>query len=137
MTKEQIKQNAEAYAIKKTLTSTDSFHGMVENYLAGAHSRDEEIECIKNEATAIMDEACALKTELNKLRNPWISVEERLPEEDKDNKGYSVEVIGLFLDGSVCKCYCGIEEGIWFFVDGWTCDRPTHWMPMPKLQTTK
>ena len=67
----------------------------------------------------------------------WISVEERLPKEDKDNKGYSVEVIGLFLDGDVGKCYCGIEEGIWFFVDGWTCDRPTHWMPMPKLQTTK
>lgn len=43
MTNEEIKQNAEAYALKRTLVSTDSFHGMAENYIAGAHSRDEEI----------------------------------------------------------------------------------------------
>lgn len=68
--------------------------------------------------------------------HPWISVLERMPAEDQDNKGYSVEVIGLFPDGSVSKCFCSIEEDIWFF-EGLTCDKPTHWMPMPKLQTTK
>lgn len=69
-------------------------------------------------------------------KSPWISVEERLPEEDPDDKGYSVEVIGLFSDGSVSKCFCSIEEGIWFFEDI-VCDKPTHWMSMPKLITIK
>ena len=72
MTKEQIKQNAEAYAIKKTLTSTDSFHGMVENYLAGAHSRDEEIKELKEE----------LET-MTLLKNTFASA---LDIYDKDNK---------------------------------------------------
>ena len=61
--------------------------------------------------------------------NPWIGIEERTPEEDPDDKGYSVEVIGLFPDGRVSKCFCSIEEGIWF-IEGLTCDKPTHWMPM-------
>lgn len=61
--------------------------------------------------------------------NPWIGIEERTPDEDPDDKGYSVEVIGLFPDGRVSKCFCSMEEGIWF-IEGLTCDKPTHWMPM-------
>lgn len=64
--------------------------------------------------------------------NPWINVLERLPEEDPDDNGYSVEVIGLFPDGRVSKCFCSIEEDIWF-IEGLTCDKPTHWMPMPQV----
>ena len=68
---------------------------LVVKYLEYIDSRDELIDAIcKN--------------------HPWISVNDKLPEEDPDNKGYSVEVIGLFSDGSVCKCSCSIEEGIWF-----------------------
>lgn len=63
--------------------------------------------------------------------HPWINVLDNLPEEDPDGKGYSVEVIGLFPDGQVSKCFCSIEEDIWFF-EGIPCDKPTHWMPMPK-----
>ena len=62
--------------------------------------------------------------------HPWISVDDRLPEENPDDKGYSVEVIGLFPDESVSKCSCSIDEDIWF-IEGLTCDKPTHWMPIP------
>jgi len=86
---------------------------LVLKYLEYVESRDELIDAIcKN--------------------HPWISVNERTPEEDPDDKGYSVEVIGLFKDGRVSKCYCSIEEGIWF-IEGLTCDKPTHWMPMFKV----
>lgn len=64
--------------------------------------------------------------------HPWINVLDNLPEEDPDDKGYSVEVIGLFPDGRVSKCFCSIEEDIWF-IEGLTCDKPTHWMPMPQV----
>ena len=66
-------------------------------------------------------------------KSPWISVEERIPEEDPNDKGYSVEVIGIFPCGNVSDCFCSIEEDIWF-TKGLTCDRPTHWMPIPELK---
>ena len=86
---------------------------LVLKYVEYVESRDELIEFIVKD-------------------HPWINVLERMPAEDPDNKGYSVEVIGLFPDGRVSKCFCSIEEDIWFF-EGLTCDKPTHWMPMPKV----
>lgn len=87
MTEEQIKQNAEEYALKKTLVSTDSFHGMVESYLAGAHSMLEEVKHLARIATIYKVDAQDTVAEcerlhdiIDKLRNPWISVEEKLPE---------------------------------------------------------
>ena len=130
MTDEQIKQNAEQYALKKTLISIDSFHGMAESYLDGAHSRDEEIEQLRK---SYHDMFITLAHKVEQLRNPWISVEERLPKEDPEDKGYSVEVIGLFSYGSISKCFCSIDEGMWF-AEGITCDRPTYWMPIPELK---
>ena len=63
----------------------------------------------------------------------WISVKDRLPDEDLFNRGYSEEVVGLFMDGNIriSHCYCSIDEGIWFF-KGLTCDPPTHWTPIKK-----
>jgi hypothetical protein len=146
MTDEQIKQNAEEW-VKPLISEEDDGYNendvslsLIKNaYIAGAHSRDEEInhleECYEELAEIANDlqtEKQTLMIENVKLRNPWISVEERLPEEDPDDKGYSVEVIGLFTDGSISECFCSIEEDIWFF-EGLTCDKPTHWMPMPKV----
>ena len=82
-------------------------------YIEYVESRDELIESISR-------------------NHPWISVNDKLPGENPDNKGYSVEVIGLFSDGSVCKCYCSIEERIWF-IGIITTDQPTHWMPIPEV----
>ena len=73
-----------------------------------------------------------LQKELDSLRRPWVRTLYKLPEENPNEKGYSVEVIGLFPDGSVSKCSYSIEEGIWF-IEGLTCDKPTHWMPMPEV----
>ena len=82
-------------------------------YIEYVESRDELIESISR-------------------NHPWISVNDKLPGENPDNKGYSVEVIGLFSDGSVCKWYCSIEERIWF-MGIITTDQPTHWMPIPEV----
>lgn len=68
--------------------------------------------------------------------HPWINALDNLPEEDPDNKGYSVNVIGMFPDGRVSHCFCSIEEDVWF-IKGLTCDRPTHWMPIPELKRDK
>ena len=134
MTEEQIKQNAEEW-VKSLISEEDGGYNendvslfLIKNaFIAGAHSRDEEIERIKNEAAAIMDEACALKTELDKLRNPWISVEERLPK------------VGEFVfvslaNGYVCRgvLYDDVEE-IWY-VDEYGIVDVTHWMPIPELK---
>lgn len=94
---------------------------------------EHEIERLKSKLQAADDLNALLTAELEKAKSPWISVEDRLPkEEDPDDKGYSVSVIGLFSDGSVSKCFCSLEEGIWF-IEGLTCDPPTHWMPIPEL----
>ena len=82
-------------------------------YIEYVESRDELIESISR-------------------NHPWISGNDKLPEEDHDDKGYSVNVIGLFPDGHVSKCFCSMEENIWF-IDGLTCDTPTHWMPIPQV----
>lgn len=107
MTEEQIKQNAEAYALKKTLTSTDSFHGMVEHYSAGAHSRDEEIES-KNNTIKELGQQCGkqlleildLKNELDRLRNPWINASKQLPPEDKEGSNLSIDCLVMAGDGN-------------------------------------
>lgn len=107
MTEEMIKQNADAYASTKEMHSPRSQDVeldklmIIEDYIAGAHSRDEEIEKIKEgkcslrrslhrRISALVKEIDGLEDELKKLRNPWISVEERLPQ--KINKFMSEPV---------------------------------------------
>jgi hypothetical protein len=53
MTDEQIKQNAEEYAHKVNVFAEDEdiYLAAKNGYVSGAHSRDEEIERLKNEAT--------------------------------------------------------------------------------------
>jgi len=139
---EQIKQNAKAYAIENygeydehdytDHSGSNMCHAVSEKaYIAGAHSRDKEIEELKKQRDNFKDRLLDALEKRDQLRNPWISVNE-LPEEDQDNKGYSVNVIGLFSDGRISHCFCSLDEDIWFF-EGITIDRPTHWMPMPKV----
>lgn len=74
MTDEQIGQNAGAYAgnsAKHLQQPYEEYKLRYDAYIAGAHSRNEEIE--------------ELQDELKLHRNQWISVEDRLPEK-KDGK---------------------------------------------------
>lgn len=97
MTEEQIKHNAEQYANRYEIrgTSEGEFRYMDKKdaYIAGAHSRDEEVEGLKKklEDMTILKNFFAssldiydkdnkqLQDELNIHRNQWISVKERLP----------------------------------------------------------
>ena len=110
MTNEEIKQNAEEYATENygeydehdytDHSCSNRFHAISEKaFIAGARSRDGEIKELKlklaNKSGEVADievENALLKIKLNKLSNPWISVDERLPEENKDDNGYSVKL---------------------------------------------
>lgn len=90
MTDEQIKQNAEAYADEK-FPSGDKLEMLRVkiSYLAGAHSRDEEIEKLKERIQILEERACDVcinkmrhDKELDQLRNPWISVDRVMTEKD-------------------------------------------------------
>ena len=103
MTEEQIKHNAELYENRYEIrgTSDGEFRYMDKKdaYIAGAHSRDEEVEGLKKklEDMTILKNFFAssldiydkdnkqLQDELNIHRNQWISVKERLPQK-KDGK---------------------------------------------------
>ena len=76
MTNEHIKQQAEAYADEMVA----NFHRypVVEDFIAGAHSRDEEIEELKKKVSAletvIVTARATLSTQeavIKGLRNPW------------------------------------------------------------------
>ena len=113
MTEEQIKHNAEEYANRYEIrgTSNGEFRYMDKKdaYIAGAHSRDEEIEGLKKklEDITILKDFFAssldiydkdnreLQDELNIHRNKWISVNERLPKR-KDGKIRSDVVLVTF-----------------------------------------
>lgn len=83
MTEEQIKQNAEEYANSMRLSTenppSDYHIGIYDGYIAGAHSRDEEIEQLKK-AVSSAQKAMAELAEM--IRNPRINVTDKLPEEN-------------------------------------------------------
>lgn len=70
----------------------------------------------------------------NNQPSPWISVEERLPEPEK-------EVIVLFKDKSIDIDHLtddGEDGYCWWKSDEWICcedDKITHWMPLPELES--
>ena len=124
MTEEQIKQKAEEYANKVNAFAEDEsvYFAAKAGYVSGAHSRDDEIEHMKNESTAIMDEACALKTELDKLRNPWISGENHPTDVTKD---YLLE----YEDGSYIVAMW--DSSMWMSKDLHPLKDPKKWMYIP------
>lgn len=94
MTEEQIIQNAEEYSKKHYDIPFEDNSSMnveisEESYLAGAHSRDEEIEELNEQLKTCRKtllkctgRIIEVETEINKLCNQWISVENRLPEDN-------------------------------------------------------
>lgn len=135
MTEEQIQQNAEDYINENTqgvVIEANVRNFLLDVYLAGAHSRDEEI--------GTLEGLLKIREHELKLRNPWISVEERLPgksrglyklEEDEQHK----HVLFRTRNGLTFSGYLDAEE-IWrderslpvYFI---TSSPVTHWMPIP------
>lgn len=144
MTSEQIKQKAERYA--------ETYVSKTAAYIAGAHSRDEEIKELKakyiqgakdeikmhcEEVKRLSSVISKLKSENNKLRNPWISVEDRLPEE-----GQAVIVRLAFGAGNHATCNYSNGQFVWALgietsniniQSRLELPAITHWMPIPKV----
>lgn len=143
MTNEEIKQNALKCADDFIADATFKRY-IRDTYIAGAHSRDEEIKELKEEIESLKEQynSCfdgfskrgtklgELIKENVKLSNPWISVEDRIPEEyeivfvsfgeDKHFKG-----IGYISDA--------IDE-VWYLERWGHRDDVTHWMSIPELK---
>lgn len=128
MNDEQIKQKAEEYADSMKYTNGEpEWCADRDAFIAGAHSRDKEIK---------------------ELRNPWISVNDRLPDDDQVVLAHHEIIIdggGEHKEGGnvIVQRYVGkwttdrIEQqrmGKWLFD---IADRVTHWMPIPKLPKEK
>ena len=85
MTEEQIQQNA-LKAEKEHGNFNYQYQGEAFNkgYIAGAHSRDEEIGRMNTTIRLYANQIAQLRKEIEQLRNPWISVKDRLPETGAD-----------------------------------------------------
>ena len=140
MTDEQIKQNAEKYADQfVSRCFCGEWKDVVLNFTAGAHSLDNEIYDLKQDIEGLQKMVkmrsdafeCALK-EIDRLSNPWISVEDRLPEGDADN--ISIPVVARTNRGYWFKGQYDHNNKDWFFsedpdhLDFEEDEFVTHWM---------
>lgn len=85
MTDEQIEQRAAEYAKEHYDIPFEDNRTMnvivsEESYIAGAHSCDEEISYLTYRLNDTAEKLQTVIAERDNLRNPWISVKERLPE---------------------------------------------------------
>ena len=122
MTDEQIKQSSEAYCDEYfSPLDVDGGQYAEEDFIAGYHSRNEEIEQLKK---AIYSAQKAMAELAEIARNPWISVEKRLPDEHS-------RVLIMFCNGTVTyNDYIGVEDINYMKAHSKTI---THWMPIPEL----
>lgn len=154
MTEEQIRQNADAYAMKVAeshiVEKRPAYVAAFNAFMSGAHSRDEEIGRMNTTIRLYANQIAQLRKEIEQLRNPWISVEERLPEKWKRLKVYQ---------GTGEECYSWITKDVFVIKDGWETPEiafydydakiwwsefgdnienlfgePTHWMPIPQIE---
>lgn len=169
MTHKQIEQKAYDYLDNLNrsgiiLTGNEVYNA----YIAGAHSRDEEIrelndmvDTYREEISQLYKRCNNLFFENNQLRNPWISVEDRLPE--RYGKYYVIAggefdmafymKSGKWTTAYKEKIYIGshtivaideengnekeFEIPDFSYVHTNLTDIVTHWMPIPELSTTK
>lgn len=148
MTDEEIKLNAEEYGNtrKYTLDELNNSILTVEevvrlSFIAGAHSRDEEIKHLEEQLERTACDMIAYKAQVEQLCNLWISVKNRLPEKTKGV--FSCEVRELERDKIVyykdTRGY--IHTGYLNATNHWRdLDRDntaihtvTHWMPIPEI----
>ena len=135
MTDEQIKQNAEEYILPlKTLPGADeniTFIAAIRvAFITGAHSRDEEIAYLTYRLNDTTEKLQTVIAERDKLRNPWISVEERLP--DVGQKVITITNKGKMLLVARTTQPPHKEEGGWRWEH--YIGKVTHWMSIPQVE---
>jgi hypothetical protein len=149
MTEEQIKQNADIYADKlyEDGRCTESTAPTIQEiYIAGAHSRDVEIYDLKRDIEDLQKMVkmrsdayeCARK-EIDRLSNPWIRVEDRLPKGEDNPDEYNAPHRArsssnvIITDGSIInRGYYSYARMRWEWNGGEI--KVTHWMPIPELK---
>lgn len=84
-------------------------------------------------AKAIALRAFKKGAEWQSRQSPWISVEERLPEPDKEVLLYDKNSIRHYVIGWLQRDK-GYNKGMWALSNGWVEDKDiTHWMPIPSF----
>lgn len=141
MTEEQIKQNAHDFAFVETDGISILYHPCKRGYIAGAHSCDEEIKELKkrlkfaDESIADADKWIAkYQLENYELRNPWISVKDRLPEKAIGKSERSEYVLCRHKNGNYYVAYWHVGLEYWYSMP-YKIDKNniTHWMPIPEV----
>lgn len=139
-TEEQIKQNAEQYA-DVFGRHTTGYYGVKDAYIAGAHSRDDEVAGYQMQINMTADALQQCMDELKQLRNPWISVKDHLPEMFVDSEGithdFSVKVLVANENNPnywyVAEYYPDRNEWCCLEHPTYIIDNITHWMPIPNI----
>lgn len=131
MTDEQIKQNADAFAMKVAeshiIEKRPAYVAAFNTFMAGAHSRDEEVNQLENALRNVNEYCHKLRNKVYELRNQWISVEDRLPK-----KGECVFVrYGDVAHPLYSSAYM-IEKELWS-IERYGNGEVAHWMPIPPL----
>jgi hypothetical protein len=139
MTNEQIKQNAEKYADKlyEDGRCTESTAPTIQEiYIAGAHSRDEELENLQIRVSMWKHEAEVAAKELSRLRNPWKDASVEKPPHDPDcDDETSIYVIVRQEQGNVLEAYYDYDNNDWRDREhNWRLQDPTHWMTIPERE---
>lgn len=151
MTEQEIIQKAEEYAnsMYDKKYQNELWKECYMIHIAGAHSRDKEIEALE-ERIHILELASKVDDYLldainERLRNPWISIEDRLPKDGDIVFTHSVLIIE---SGGVRN------EEEQYLTQKYTCrwitdetkqinmcgekydivNKVTHWMPIPELK---
>lgn len=132
MKDEEIKELASKYANSAKASST---HITEKAFIAGAHSRDEEIAYLEYRLNDSCEKLKTAMTERDNIRNPWISVDEQLPEVSSCEE-CSEKVIFKSPSGAKIGVYYPNRRVKWFDTSrNLGIDSVTHWMPIPEIQT--
>lgn len=102
-------------------------------FIAGAESRDGEVAGYKMALGTAKVELKAKELIIKSLQNPWISVNDGLPEKIKDSYRSKVCLVITDTAFSHALAYYNYNEGKWFYRPKNVCTLVTHWMPLPKL----
>ena len=138
MTAEQIIQKAEAFAMKVAeshiVEKRPAYIAAFNAFMSGAHSRDEEIKQWKDSKHKLR---MRLMQQIHELRNPWISVEERLPELSKKEGSFSSEDVLVRIKSEKGLIYYAVA--VYYPRSKDWCirneqDKVTHWMPIPHIE---